>query len=382
MIDGNSEMLQCAAESSWRGQGTKGDPVIIQGYILKGSAHLFQIINTDLYFEFRDSYLDGVDGQWCSIYLNNVTHASFVNVNITHGAIGMHLVSIAESSIKSCSIHDCSSYGIALELTCVDNAVANNTISRNAMDGIVLDLTSTRNLIEYNHLSLNRQSGVQLWSDSYANTVRYNLIEDNRVSGLNLRGHSNMIVENLIRGSIGSGVFVKSSGNNISRNLIADCGTSGITLKDGAHSNVLARNTVYNCSDYGLKLEGDTSDNSVALNNFILNGLGTQALDDGKCNLVEENYWSPWNCCDEDNDSFADQPYILGGLANNSDSKPLFHIIGLVPDWVNFTENSQDVACETSRTADCQVSLHFWLWIVAMSAVFFLTIMLVKMKRR
>ena len=93
-ILGNDDFIAQASSEGWSGSGTSEDPIIVSGYRIQMSRHLFRVVNTDLHFIFTDNYLDGVDGAWCGFYLANVTNGVITNTIVRNSAIAFQMIEI------------------------------------------------------------------------------------------------------------------------------------------------------------------------------------------------------------------------------------------------------------------------------------------------
>jgi parallel beta-helix repeat protein len=157
------------------------------------------------------------------------------------------------------------------------NGILENNIVRNRHNGMafrnVVNLTITQNSI-YN----NSAHAMEFLEDSIGIVIENNQIEDNRYSGIQIPS-------------------------------VIGCEIIGNTIQDSA--------------GYGLYLSSPTSNNTIMENSFIRNGEGCQAFDSGSDNSIIFNYYSDWTTPDLDSNSIVDEPYLIDGTTDSSDSYPL-----------------------------------------------------------
>jgi len=205
-INNNAEFASIAGSEGWVGNGSPGNPYIIEGYDINGSGYGYCIYigNTTVYFVVRDSYLHEASGigSWpyysdSGIILNNVHNGIITNNNASsnnwHGielflSRNTAIANNTASSNKEYGIHHwessnntiinntASNNGFGLVVTASSsNTIANNTVSNN---GIGIQLSSTsKNTITNNIASSNNYYGIYL-SYSSGNTFTYNEMVD------------------------------------------------------------------------------------------------------------------------------------------------------------------------------------------------------------
>ena len=85
------------------GNGTAGDPYIIENYVINASsAHGINISNTDPYFILRNCTVTGVPGyMYYGIYLDNVLNAQILNNTLQTTFEGIYLFSTQNSVLDS-----------------------------------------------------------------------------------------------------------------------------------------------------------------------------------------------------------------------------------------------------------------------------------------
>ena len=221
-IDGDADFAQKAIDNSWSGDGTSGNPYIIENYDIDGSA-----------------YRDG----------------------ITIGNTTVYFV------IRECYVHNCASAGI-LFYSMQHGTVWNNTVSGNDPIGVYLGLSSN-NTVANNTISGNAR-GLSLYK-SDQNSVANNSISASE-AGLDLASsNSNYVLHNSLSGT---GLYLgveESSSNIIHHNNCSDGAYSGISLYS-ADGNFITNNTCLRNGDAGIMLGGDR--NTIAGNNCSYNAAG------------------------------------------------------------------------------------------------------------
>jgi len=342
-ILGNEDLLSQAASEGWDGTGSSEDPIIISGYRIVDSRHLFRIVNTNLHFIFQNNYLDGINGEWCGLYLANVTNGKVWNNIVMNTAIGFHMLQIYNCSLANNEIYDNYVDGIVLELPCLGNNVTDNHIYDNSECGIILDYGCTNNLIANNEIHDNNGNGIYLWQYYFEPLIANNTIENNLITrqpvGISIQGSSNLISNNTIREAGRNGILCNGINNTIEGNTIEHGNRDGISLYSYARNNTIIFNTIGNNSQAGLEIDVRSSGNYVSRNDFLKNNYSLQVCDDGEDNVFLKNYYSNWNSPDGDTDGYVDYAYPVFGDANNTDEFPtLTPNSNYVPDWYSYEE--------------------------------------------
>jgi len=221
-INGNADFAAQASANGWTGDGTQGNPYIMEGYDIIntaiGGASCIWIENTSVWFVIRNCNLRNA---WTGIYLKNVTHGTLANNN--------------------CSGNSCS---ILLWYSSSNNIITNNNCSDNKV-GICLDSSSNNNTITNNNCSDNSQYGISL-SSSSSNTITNNNCSGNSQYGISLSSSSSNTITNNNCSGNGDGIRLDSStNNNITNNTLWN---NGIVIDGGslAHWNtqIIENNTV------------------------------------------------------------------------------------------------------------------------------------------
>ncbi|MHA2223581.1 MAG: NosD domain-containing protein, partial [Candidatus Thorarchaeota archaeon] len=187
IIDGDINFTATALSESWPGDGTSGDPFIIEGLDIDlggGPGHGINISNTLVHFVIRNCNLTGANVfPGSGIYLYNVTNGIIINNDSTNNSYGIYF---EFSDYNTVANNTCTSniYGIALEWS-NSTTVINNNCSGNSNSGIYLHITQAITVSD-NTCSSNTY-GIWL-SLSNFDTVSDNTITSNSDSGINLPG--------------------------------------------------------------------------------------------------------------------------------------------------------------------------------------------------
>jgi parallel beta-helix repeat protein len=343
-INGEEDFFTQAEAEGWPGTGTEHEPIIISGYRFASSDHLFSVLDSDLYFEFRNNLLDGVAGEWCTLYLNNVKNGAIIDCKIWNGAIPFHMVNIRDCRIIGNEAFDNTWEAITLEGDCDNNLIENNYLHNNAKGGIILWDDSEYNRIHNNTISGNSRSAIQIVSDN--NWVTQNRITSNQGNGIRLYGNakSNIIGENIILDNSYDGISLNAAETSIDGNLISGNRHTGIKLYFEAANNSITNNSMINNTKQGITLGELTSFNIVANNDFLDNGNSCQALDNGVQNEFSHNYWSKWFLPDDDQDNIVDVPYHVDGHSNNTDPYPRASLCRAIPDWYQYSASMPKIS--------------------------------------
>jgi parallel beta-helix repeat protein len=289
-ITSNSDFASQASANGWPGDGSQGNPYIIDGYDIdgQGGTYCIWIENTDVWFVIRNCNLwnatsDASEPWGTGISLKNVTNGTLAN--------------------NHCSSN---SRGILLYSSSNYNNITNNNCSGNSYYGISLYSSSNYNITN-NNCSGNT-NGVYLYSSSNYNNITNNNCSGNS-HGISLYSSSNNnITNNNCSGNSRYGIYLYSSSyNNITNNNCSYNSYYGILL-DSSSNNNITYNNFYHNTQYAINITSSSTGNAIHHNNFWQNngaGKGVngncQAYDSAGGNAWYENtahegnYWSNWN---------------------------------------------------------------------------------------
>ena len=307
-IRNNSYLIYQASQEGWIGNGTISNPYIIEGLNITGSdGPLIHIEQVTLHFVISGCYLKG--GQ-TGIYLFFVENATISNHNhiLDNEQHGIHLSTCDGSTIDGNAISSSNASGIFLEYSNNIN-ITRNSISSNGLygintigwmyyGGIVGNVTIAENELIGNYV------GIRVYMQDKVT------IQDNMITN----GGTGISVSN-------SGWYNEGGEISIHDNLITYNSYGGrISISGMTHF----RNNTFSHNTLALELGPGFLENSVSLNNFIMNGNGQVADNDLYYSWnVAWNYWNDLLIPDENSDGIVDIHYSLAGTSNNTDPYPL-----------------------------------------------------------
>ncbi|MHA2099472.1 MAG: NosD domain-containing protein [Candidatus Kariarchaeaceae archaeon] len=288
------------------GRGTETDPYVIEGLNIEdNTVHLVYIVNTSVHFILKGSNLNGLNGPYNGIFLENVGNGVISMNSVSNSFVGVkvvnsHHITIEHNTITGNSadgifVQDSSDfeivgnnvgnngYGQALGLAStnelsaffgsgifldpsVGGVVSGNTVFENALDGISLLLTDGIGILD-NEIRGNGQNGIGLIDSSF------NEIKGNKIFG---NGYEAPILasSNGLSAFFGSGIFLDpSEGNLVSDNEVYDNAMSGVHLLLTNDSEVV-NNRIFENGQNGIFLE-DSVGNLISGNSVKRNGLET-----------------------------------------------------------------------------------------------------------
>ena len=277
-IDGNNDFVNQAASEEWPGDGSEGNPIVIDGLKLTGEK-CFIITNTDLFFNLSNCMIT------CPEEDPNYVPTLFF-ANISNGIIFNNILAGGGESV--------------LQISSSDSVTINNNSITNSVGGTGIEILGSTNInIFDNIVSDNDLIGIHFAWGSSNNLITRNRIHNNGYVGIHLIGETdnNEIITNDISNNADYGVFTESTtGNNqIKWNNFLDNHLSG----------------------------------------------PSHACDDGSNNVFTSNYWNDWTNPDSDTDGIVDNPYLISGSAKNKDNFPVtcpHSLLASHPDHYSFLE--------------------------------------------
>ena len=296
-----------ATENPWcTGFGTSSDPYRISGVKIDANN-----IGSCIFIKHSNVYFT-IDS--CTVY--NSQDSDLDNA-------GIRLEATTNGVILNCIIRDNQGDGIVLD-GCHDIKIQGCNIYNNRF-GITQiwsthTITIVKNSFRYN------ERGVFMSANGRNDTIVENVFVDNSDGNLYLNpGSFNVIQNNKITGGF-RGIHLWGDNNSISFNDISSC-YSGILLINGWNTgdNVITINSIHDNYD-GIMIEGTNCRDNLIYNNSLTNN-GLNAHDDGLSNdwnnAVIGNNWGDYVGVDANDDGIGDSPYIINGLANSRDFKPI-----------------------------------------------------------
>ena len=176
VIDGDANFSITATNEGWLGDGTSGNPYIIEGLDIDiggAAGHCINIINTRVNFTISNCILKGANtSAGAGINLKNVTNGLLIENTLSHSQQAFYFNHSSFVLIKNNTVTDCY-YSIQM-LSSSDNTIADNNVSFNHR-GIQLLLSSNNNTV-VNNTFTDDNYGITLYESNY------NVIENNTIS--------------------------------------------------------------------------------------------------------------------------------------------------------------------------------------------------------
>ncbi|MCX8173447.1 MAG: right-handed parallel beta-helix repeat-containing protein [Thermoplasmata archaeon] len=300
-INGNVDFANQAASEGWPGDGSPGNPYIIEGYDIDGGGgtYCIWIENTDVHFVVRGCNVSNAMSSDTPPYgggiaLMNVQNGIIANNTPSNNKNGISLHFSSNNKIADNNASNNLNTGILLYYSNANitrnkaagnswygiylyrsnnNNITENNASKNGHTGILSD-TSSNNEITSNNISENPYFGISL-SYSHNNRMTNNSASRNGHHGLYLYSSSgNIITENNASGNSKDGIFVEysSDNNKIIGNSALNNSLEGISL-ESANNNEIIGNSVAGNNGNGIYLDSSTY-NNITNNNVINNNYG------------------------------------------------------------------------------------------------------------
>lgn len=175
-INGDADFTTQATNEGWPGDGTEGNPYIIEGYEIHPNLYGIEIRSTSVNFIIRDLRITNGFDNYCGIYFDNVTNGRIENCIIEDNQYGLILSSSSNNLIIGDKVLFNNHNGISL-FNSSQNIISNNDVSSNHLKGIYLT-GSNRNNITDNNVS-NNEEGIQIYLSSGVNITNNTIIGNN-----------------------------------------------------------------------------------------------------------------------------------------------------------------------------------------------------------
>jgi parallel beta-helix repeat protein len=247
-IDGNNDFNNTVTAENWPGNGTPGNPYIIEGLsIIKPFGNqIIEIKNTDVHFKLRYNLLVG--DQFRNMY-------GIVLTNIENGEVSGNIISNTSTlgidilNINKCVIHNNhiwnSTRGIDVNNS-LNLYIENNTIVNHWEYGISI-LSSVKSKIYGNNVSNVNDGAIHLEDTTNSNVSHNNLF--NNGEGISITTGSEILFSlqanvsvtgNTISFNHGDGIQIwELQGNTISDNRIINNEGEGIYLWNSGNNTIL-----------------------------------------------------------------------------------------------------------------------------------------------
>lgn len=367
-VDNDTIFFNLSVSMGWTGDGSSGDPFIIEDHVINAS------------------------GFGCGIYIGNVTYSFIIRNCRVHNTTpdngyyywgaGIALFNVIDAQIESSHISDCrigimisGSRGVIVNDTKVERAhyqgiyipqsrdvLVRDNMVRDSSNGISAGSGSQSIRIQGNDLRYGEGHGIGIISETSSCNVTQNLIRDYSRWGVYISVSTGCRVwENDIERST-TGVYLDRyiygrsiNWNLVRRNSITECFQGIFTFLTS--NTIIEGNNISYCKGNGIEI-GELTDNATVRDNILWHNLGYGVLLAGENNLIYNNtfhfnngttdvydplyvqgydggyfngwyedgrgnVWSDWRGPDENEDGIVDRPYRLDGPANNSDPYPI-----------------------------------------------------------
>jgi parallel beta-helix repeat protein len=270
-INNNSEFADTAAFFGWAGDGSSGDPYIIEGLTIDagGLGYGIYIGNTTANFVIRNCSIENSTGNSDQYFRNS----------------GIYLFNATNGTLKNNDIKSCDGNGINIEYS-LDIVVSDNTIRYNEMSGIYAGYYSNITISD-NTCSFNNWSGVWLWSTSDSFVTNNTCL--NNTDGITLEwSDGNSLIDNIFGNNTDDGIDIKSSEFNTLVNNTCVNNEDGIYLSQ-SNNITLSENDCNNNTDDGIAMVNSdyiSLDNNTCSNNedgIYLGGSDNNTLVDNIC---------------------------------------------------------------------------------------------------
>ena len=196
VADGDAELVTLAGVMSWDGDGSPGDPFIIEGYSITNNSNCIDILDVSLAFEIHDCYIvsqTGTNGY--GIIIENATQVSIFDTIVESKASAVEISHVPAPYLDNVTIHD-SGDNLYL-MNCTGATVNECEIYDNFNDGIFIaesnDTTITNNYINGTIAG----EGIEIFISPFA-TIDGNHIFNCGSSGLKVGNSDNVTIENNI----------------------------------------------------------------------------------------------------------------------------------------------------------------------------------------
>ncbi|MHA2252702.1 MAG: DNRLRE domain-containing protein [Candidatus Kariarchaeaceae archaeon] len=323
-IIGDADFAAQAISEGWPGDGTAGNPYIIQNYIYDGGGSIpgFSIINTTVHFILQDnivqSYTEG-------FHLKNVTNGQLIrNSAIDNTGVGFKIEDswFIEFIDNVAFSNDATGIEVYLSQYC---DMRGNNITQNSAHGLYIENSIGTN-IELNNVSLNGQNGIYINSFADPSVYKDNEVISNNVFNnanigiATLQTQNNLITKNKVQDNLFNIRLNQCENCTISENTLVGAGWS--IFLTNSNGTLITLNHVSDASSYGIAMDINSLFNRIYRNGLYNNN--GQGYDDGFNNTWYDINTNEGNLYDTYNGS---GPFTIQGAAGNIDPYPQLFII-------------------------------------------------------
>ncbi|NHJ14526.1 MAG: hypothetical protein EAX95_12675 [Candidatus Thorarchaeota archaeon] len=246
-IDGDANFSETALAEGWSGDGSSGNPYIINGLDINlggAAGHCINISNTRANFTISHCNLSSASvNPGAGIYMNNVTNGNIIGNTFLDDYYAIYLIE-SDNNIIADNVLDANTWGVHLNYA-EYNLIDSNTCT-NHWRGIVIYRSSLNNVTN-NNCSYNAASGIAV-TESSLTIVENNTCTHQTYNGIDI-GSSNSILirNNTCVSNADDGILLEySSSNTVANNTCITNGHYGIaTIIEmlGIDSNAIIDNT-------------------------------------------------------------------------------------------------------------------------------------------
>lgn len=323
-IVGDSQFASKASSEGWQGDGTPGNPYVIEGYNINasGGVYCIHIESTSVHFIIRDCLLRNASYRY-------------------DDAAAVRFYYLSHGAVENCSAEYSGHYGyLAWDCQYVSFTNCTSRIApigvrfcfceHSSSDGNTLDNTGAlgQSLLKY---------GVSIYGSDFI-AAENNNIRGYADIGLVVSASSDVLLSGNSVNSSKNGIeFYAAHSSTVSNNTLMNS-TTGL-LATSSNFNLFSGNRIENSTGFGMWLIGTSTGNRIWDNQFLFNnGLGKQACDESGTNFWNAtgsgNYWSDWTGPDVVPPyGIVDIPYTLAGTTGACDNYPLTSHPTQIPEF-------------------------------------------------
>jgi hypothetical protein len=325
-INGNSQFASQALSEGWQGDGSPGNPYIIEGYDIDArvvaGVYCIHIESTSVHFVIRDCHLFNasyVYGEAAAVRFYHLSHGAVENCSAERSGRWGYLASDCQYvSLTNCTSH------------IAPAGVYFNGCEHSSATGCRFDNTGALGQSFYKY-------GISIYASTNI-TAANNTIRDYADIGLTVSSSSGLLFRgNSVNGSeFGISLYISHS-SIICNNTLMNSSTGVQAIS--SRYNIFSGNRIENSTGYGMRLSGTSTGNRIWGNQFLFNnGLGKQACDESGTNFWNAtgsgNYWSDWTGPDVVPPyGIVDIPYTLAGTTGACDNYPLTSHPTQIPEF-------------------------------------------------
>jgi len=293
-INSNADFATQALAENWdlggTRNGSKNKPYIISGYNITNStvSELIAITTTDVFFEVRDNYLNGVSNSASAgIDIDTSDNAIVDNNIIIECEGGILLNYVNNANVTNNMITDISSEGITIEQS--TNVTLKQNIIQDSKIAIRVRTQASNNSIISNQID-NAIFGIMIQASSDSNRIDNNTLTDSGSDGIQITGSDFITASNnRLTTTVNRAITLSSSSNSSITNNQIDDASIGLAISFSSNS-FIKNNTVVNAFSYDIQLED--SDNNTISGNSLTNGFEGIDLCSSNYNQVFDNYFA------------------------------------------------------------------------------------------